>query len=82
MAAEEITSKLIDIIADIGDIPRDEVQNEKYLIDDLDIDSLSLVEIGATIEDDLGVAIPDDKLAELKSVGDLVDYVTQQAIPS
>jgi acyl carrier protein len=45
------------------------------IVDDLDIDSLSMVEIAVQAEDKFGVKIPDDQLAELKTVGDAVDYI-------
>ena len=48
---------------------------DKTFVDDLDIDSLSMVEIAVQAEDKFGVKIPDDQLAELKTVGDAVDYI-------
>ena len=50
---------------------------DKSFVDDLDIDSLSMVEIAVQAEDKFGVKIPDDRLAELKTVGDAVDYIAQ-----
>ena len=52
---------------------------EKSCVDDLDIDSLSLVEISVQAEDKCGVKIPDDELANLKTVGDAVNYVAANA---
>ena len=52
-----------------------EVTADKTFVDDLDIDSLSMVEIAVQAEDKFGVKIPDDQLAELKTVGDAVDYI-------
>jgi acyl carrier protein len=46
-------------------------------VDDLDIDSLSMVEIAVQVEDRFGVKVPDDVLANLKTVGDAVDYVAK-----
>ncbi|AXB48434.1 acyl carrier protein [Amycolatopsis albispora] len=81
MTKEEILRQVADIIADVGGLPVDEITPEKYFADDLDIDSLGLVEIGANIEDNLGVEIPDDKLAELTTVGAVVDYLAGSAQP-
>ena len=50
---------------------------EKSFVDDLDIDSLSMVEIAVQAEDKFGVKIPDDQLAQLKTVGDAVDYIAK-----
>ena len=56
-----------------------DVTIEKSFVDDLDIDSLSMVEIAVQAEDKFGVKIPDDELANLKTVGDAVNYITKNA---
>ena len=48
---------------------------EKSFVDDLDIDSLSMVEIAVQTEDKYGVKIPDEDLAGLRTVGDVVTYI-------
>ena len=48
---------------------------EKSFVDDLDIDSLSMVEIAVQTEDRYGVEIPDEDLAKLRTVQDAVDYI-------
>jgi acyl carrier protein len=45
-------------------------------VDDLDIDSLSMVEIAVLAEEKFGVKIPDDELPNLKTVGEAVNYVS------
>ena len=52
-----------------------DVTADKSFTDDLDIDSLSMVEIAVQAEDKFGVKIPDDELAKLKTVGDAVTYI-------
>ena len=44
-------------------------------MDDLDIDSLSMVEIAVAAQDEFGVEIPDDQLKNLKTVKDVVDFI-------
>ena len=48
---------------------------DKSFVDDLDIDSLSMVEIAVQTEDKYGVKIPDEDLAGLRTVGDAVGYI-------
>ncbi len=48
---------------------------EKSFTDDLDIDSLSMVEITVVAEDRFAVKIPDDLVTELRTVGDVVSYI-------
>ena len=55
--------------------PGDDVTAEKSFIDDLDVDSLSMVEVVVAAEDKFGVKIPDDEVKNLKTVGDAVAYI-------
>ncbi|NHD18547.1 MULTISPECIES: acyl carrier protein [Actinopolyspora] len=79
MANEEITQGLATIVEEVAGVDAEEVSVEKSFVDDLDIDSLSMVEIAVQAEDKFGVKIPDDELANLKTVGDAVDYIVKNA---
>ena len=67
---------LAEIVEEVAGVAQDDVTAEKSFVDDLDIDSLSMVEIAVQAEDKFGVKIPDDELANLKTVGDAVNYVS------
>ncbi|MBE1537868.1 acyl carrier protein [Actinomadura algeriensis] len=71
----EILEGLAKIIDDIVGVDKDEVTPEKNFIDDLDIDSLSMVEIAVAAQDEFGVEIPDDELRNLKTVQDVINFV-------
>jgi acyl carrier protein len=74
---EDIVAGLAEIVEEIAGVDAAEVTTDKSFVDDLDIDSLSMVEIAVQAEDKFGVKIPDDQLAELKTVGDAVDYIAK-----
>jgi acyl carrier protein len=74
---QEILSGLAEIIEEIAGVPADEVSADKSFVDDLDIDSLSMVEIAVAAQDKFGVEIPDDQLKDLKTVQDVVTYVSK-----
>ncbi len=78
MANEEIEQELAAIVEEIAGVAAADVTPEKSFVDDLDIDSLSMVEIAVQAEDKFGVKIPDDELANLKTVGDAVNYITSK----
>jgi acyl carrier protein len=80
MANEEILDGLADIVEEVAGVAKDDVTVDKSFVDDLDIDSLSMVEIAVQAEDKFGVKIPDDELANLKTVGDAVDYITKNSV--
>ena len=77
---QEILAGLAEIIDEIAGVPADEVTPDKSFVDDLDIDSLSMVEIAVAAQDKFGVEIPDDQLKDLKTVQDVVDYVRRSAV--
>ncbi|MGW0252720.1 meromycolate extension acyl carrier protein AcpM [Nocardia goodfellowii] len=71
----EIVAGIAEIVEEVTGIEAAEVTLEKTFVDDLDIDSLSLVEIAVQLEDKYEVKIPDEDLASLRTVGDAVAYV-------
>ena len=72
---EEILPDLASIVEEVAGVDASEVTSEKSFVDDLDIDSLSMVEIAVQTEDKYGVKIPDEDLAGLRTVGDVVNYI-------
>lgn len=71
--------KVRDIIVDTLSCSIDDVTLEASLADDLGADSLDAVELNMTLEDKLGVSIPDEELAGMKTVGDIVAYLEANA---
>jgi len=57
------------------DVDPADVTDEKTFVDDLDVDSLSMVEVAMAAEEKFGVTIPDEELPKLKTVGDAVTYI-------
>jgi len=72
---EEILDGLAEIVEEVAGVSKEDVTLEKSFVNQLDIDSLSMVEIAVQAEDKFSVKIPDDKLAELKTVADAVNYI-------
>ena len=79
MTNEEILGVLAEIVNEVAGVETGEITPDKSFVDDLDIDSLSMVEIAVQVEDRFGVKVPDDELANLKTIGDAVDYVAKAA---
>jgi len=74
---EEILHGIAEIVNEVAGVETSEITLDKSFVDELDIDSLSMVEIAVQVEDRFGVKVPDDVLANLKTVGDAVDYVAK-----
>jgi acyl carrier protein len=78
-STDEIRSGLASILEEVADVNADDVKDDKSFVDDLDVDSLSMVEVAMAAEEKFGVKIPDDELPKLKTVGDAVRYIEQNA---
>ena len=74
---EEIVAGLAEIVNEIAGIPVEDVQLDKSFTDDLDVDSLSMVEVVVAAEEKFGVSIPDDEVKNLRTVGDAVRYLKE-----
>ena len=77
--ADKILEDLAVILEEVAGVKAEDVTPEKSFVDDLDVDSLSMVEVAMAVEEKFNAKIPDDRLAELKTVGDAVDYIKQHA---
>ena len=80
MTQQDILNGLATIVNEIGGVPIGDVTPEKNFIDDLDVDSLAMVEIATAAEDHFGVRIPDDDLKDLRTVGDAVNYIEKAGV--
>ncbi len=71
---------LREIIADQLGVDEDEITMATDLIDDLNTDSLDLVEIMMAIEEHFGMEeVPEDELENLRTIGDIVEYIEAHA---
>jgi acyl carrier protein len=80
MSDEEVLTGLAEIINEIAGIPADSVKLESNFTDDLDLDSLTMVEVVVACEEKFNVRIPDDDVPGLRTVGDAVAYVKRAGV--
>ncbi len=67
--------KVREIIAEKLSINEDEITMDSSFLDDLNADSLDLVELMMALEDELDTEIPDEEAEGFKNVGDVVKYL-------
>jgi acyl carrier protein len=75
MTEQEILSEIGEILWRITGVEPAEVTPDKSLVRDLDVDSLSLVEIATAVLDTFDVEIPDERLNDLNTVQDVVNFL-------
>ena len=79
MAKEEIFDKLKELFVDQLGVEEDEVTMEASMQDDLGADSLDLVDLVMSVEEEFGVKVADEDLENIKTVGDIVNYIEDRA---
>ena len=78
MTREEIYEALSKTLSEELEIDASKISMEAEFKNDLNADSLHLIELAMELEDNYGIAIPDEVALELTTVGSVVDYVSEK----
>jgi acyl carrier protein len=70
--------KVINLISEATKIDKTKINGETSFVDDLNLDSLDIVELMMKMEDEFGVEIPEEDAEGLKSVKDVVGYLEKK----
>ncbi|MBQ9679662.1 MAG: acyl carrier protein [Ruminococcus sp.] len=70
-----VLEKIKVILAEQFDVEEDSIKTETDLQDDLGADSLDVVDLLMSIEDEFEIEIPDEEIETIRTVGDLVNYI-------
>lgn len=74
-----VFEKVKDILVDQLDVEEEKVTMEASVADDLGADSLDIVDLVMSLEEEFDVEIPDDQVENIKTVGDIVKYIEDNA---
>ncbi len=78
MERSQIEAKLVDLLVEELGIDRDKITMEASFEEDLEVDSLGVVELLMALEDNFDVKIPDEEAEQIGTVGEAVDLVEQK----
>jgi len=78
MTRDEIKDQVIEITCEKLKVDRSKVAEATSFVDDLGADSLDLADLVMDFEDEFDVEIPEDELANIKTVGDAVSFVEKK----
>jgi acyl carrier protein len=79
MDRDELFEKVKTVIVDQLGVEEDDVVEDAAFVDDLGADSLDIVELVMALEEEFGVSIPDEQAEKIKTVGDAVDFIAENA---
>ena len=74
-----IFDKVKEILVDQLGVEEEKVTMEASIVDDLGADSLDLVDLVMSLEEEFDVEIPDEQVENIKTVGDIVKYIEDNA---
>ena len=75
MDRNEITERLTGVLVSELGLEQDKIKDEAHFEEDLDVDSLGVVELLMALEDEFDVKIPDEEAESIVTVGQAIDLV-------
>jgi len=75
LTQDAVLAGIKEIVVEVAGIDAGKIAMDKKFTDDLDVDSLSMVEVVVAAEEKFGVKIPDDEVTKMATVGDAVNYI-------
>ncbi|MBO4474451.1 MAG: acyl carrier protein [Clostridiales bacterium] len=79
MSSDSVFEKVKAILVDQLNISEDSVQMDSLFVDDLNADSLDMVELVMAMEQEFNISIPDEEAERIKTVGDAVEFIKSKA---
>ena len=72
-----VLEKVIEILAEQLSVDPSIINEDSNLVDDLDADSLTVIDLVMCLEDEFGLEVPDNEVENLKTVGAIVHYIEE-----
>ena len=79
LTQDEVLAGIRDIVVEVAGIDGAQVAMDKKFADDLEVDSLSMVEVIVAAEEKFSVKIPDDEVTKMATVGDAVNFIVSHS---
>ena len=75
LTQDAVLAGIKEIVVEVAGIDANLIAMDKKFSDDLDVDSLSMVEVVVAAEEKFGVKIPDEEVTKMGTVGDAVNFI-------
>jgi len=75
LSQDAVLAGIKEIVVEVAGIDAGKISMDKKFTEDLDVDSLSMVEVVVAAEEKFGVKIPDDEVTKMETVGDAVNFI-------
>ncbi len=78
MEKEEIFNKVVDVLVEQLGVEKEKVKKESEIMTDLGADSLDVVDVVQTLEEEFNVKVPNEDIEKLKTVDDIANYIADK----
>ena len=75
MSKDEILARVIEVLVETFEVEPARIQATTHMVDDLDLDSIDLIDLVVRLEEETGLDLAEDELRKLRVVQDVVDLV-------
>ena len=75
LTQDAVLAGIKEIVVEVAGVDASKIETTKSFSDDLEVDSLSMVEVVVAAEEKFGVKIPDEEVTKMATVGDAVNYI-------
>ncbi len=75
MEVDMIIDRVKELVAEQLGVSPDKINENSNIVEDLGADSLDVIEMLMTLEEEYGITIPDDKIGSIKTVGQIIDLI-------
>jgi acyl carrier protein len=79
LSQDAVLAGIKEIVVEVAGIDAGKISMDKKFTEDLDVDSLSMVEVVVAAEEKFGVKIPDEEVTKLATVGDAVNFIVSHS---
>lgn len=79
---DAVLTGLAEVLEEVSGVSADKITREATFQNDLEVDSLTMVEVVVACEERFGIRIPDEALENLKTVGDAIDFISAAGVPA
>ena len=79
LSPADVLAGLKEIVEEVAGVSASQIELDNNFTEDLDVDSLSMVEVVVAAEERFGIKIPDDAVTDLATVGDAVNFIVNAA---
>jgi acyl carrier protein len=79
LSQDEVLAGIKEIVVEVAGVDASNIEMGKSFSDDLEVDSLSMVEVVVAAEEKFGVKIPDEEVTKMATVGDAVNFIVNNS---